>query len=364
MFLFLAIFAAVAAGHPTHHRHYYKSSDDSDLVASPSPDPSLPDIPDTGPLPDIPAGFGPTTDPSIADPTMAGNDGQFSEKSVQVAIKDAVTDVKKSIFASAALDRDADKVKDSAAISALEADAEVKMRTLTKDMVALEVEIMKSKNTAELFKKTSSITIAKEEKKLAEKKAEYKKDRKETLAKIAQIDSVTKSKQEALRAQLQTLQDELKATKVRDAEAAAAMTKAQKDLVVIVEKKKAAIEKSTAIAKLKIDAQLAASSRKEQAMKDQLKLLIEEIAVKKSDAAQWVSTESADKLALLKVLGEKKKALTQKKTAGNDAYLKVANTLSDNEESINTLEDQLKKILYELSDGKAYLKTTNCTLPA
>merc|ERR1719224_119313 len=155
-------------------------------------------------------------------------------------IKDAVTDVKKSIFASAALDRDADKVKDSAAISALEADAEVKMRTLTKDMVALEVEIMKRKNTAELFKKTSSITIAKEEKKLAEKKAEYKKDRKETLA---QIDSVTKSKQDALRAQLQTLQDELKATKVRDAEAAAAMTKAQKDLVVIVEKKKAAIEK-------------------------------------------------------------------------------------------------------------------------
>merc|ERR1719453_1825051 len=197
-FLFLAIFAAVAAGHPTHHRHYYKSSDDSDLVASPSPDPSLPDIPDTGPLPDIPAGFGPTTDPSIADPTMAGNDGQFSEKSVQVAIKDAVTDVKKSIFASAALDLDADKVKDSAAISALEADAEVKMRTLTKDMVALEVEIMKSKNTAELFKKTSSITIAKEEKKLAEKKAEYKKDRKETLAKIAQNDSVTKSKQDAL----------------------------------------------------------------------------------------------------------------------------------------------------------------------
>merc|ERR1712006_813 len=81
------------------------------------------------------------------------------------------------------------------------------------------------------------------------------------------------------------------------------------------------------------------------------------------DAAQWVSTEAADKIALLKVLGEKRKALAAKKAAGNDAYLKVTNTLSDNEESINTLEDQLKKILYELSDGKAYLKTTNCTLP-
>jgi len=198
---------------------------------------------------------------------------------------------------------------------------------------------------------------------LSDLKAEYKKDRKETLAKIAQIDSVTKAKQEALRLQLQTVQDELKATKVRDAEAAAAMEKAQKDLVVIVEAKKAAIAAATEKAKMKVDAELTASNRKEQALKDQLKLLVEEIGLKKADAAQWVSTESADKTALLGVLADKKKAIMQKKFAGNDAYIKVANKLSDNTESINTLEDQLKKILYELTDGKAYLKTTNCTLP-
>ena len=91
-----------------------------------------------------------------------------------------------------------------------------------------------------------------------ELEAEYKKDRKITLDTLAQIDSVTKAKQERLRQQLQNVKDELKTTKELDAAAAADMEKAQRDLVTVVAAKKAAIEAATQKAKMRIDADLQA----------------------------------------------------------------------------------------------------------
>lgn len=341
-FLFVALVASLA-GHYT----VAAAMDSSEalLLSSPSPAPTSA-----------------VATPS-PDPTMAGDDGLFSWASVQVAIKDATTDVKNAIYSSAQVDKDADKAKDDAAIAAIHADMRVKMSVLTKDMVALEVEIQKAKSNFDKAVMAHKKTLEKLKKMLAEKKAEYKKDRKITLDTLAQIDSVTKAKQERLRQQLQNVKDELKTTKELDAAAAADMEKAQRDLVTVVAAKKAAIEAATQKAKMRIDADLQASKIKEQALKDKLQLLLDEIDVKKSESKQWLDMEMADKKALVAVLADKNKAMAKKKTAGTDAYILVADKLKHNTEEINKLEDDLKKILYQLTDGKAYIKTTNCTLP-
>ena len=169
-----------------------------------------------------------------------------------------------------------------------------------KDMVALEVEIQKAKSNFDKAVMAHKKTLEKLKKMLAEKKAEYKKDRKITLDTLAQIDSVTKAKQERLRQQLQNVKDELKTTKELDAAAAADMEKAQRDLVTVVAAKKAAIEAATQKAKMRIDADLRASKIKEQALKDKLQLLLDEIDVKKSESKQgWTWRWPTRRLSLL-----------------------------------------------------------------